>query len=37
VRVTYLVAENTIDDVVLARLEDKSQHMSAFMDHLNKK
>ena len=37
VRVTYLVAENTVDDVVLARLEDKSQHMSAFMDHLNKK
>lgn len=37
VRVTYLVAENTVDDVVLTRLEDKSQHMSAFMDHLNKK
>lgn len=37
VRVTYLVAENTVDDVVLTRLEDKSQHMSAFMDHLKKK
>jgi len=37
VRVTYLVAENTVDDVVLARLEDKSQHMDAFMDHLKSK
>ena len=37
VRVTYLVAENTIDEVVLARLENKSQHMDAFMDHLKSK
>lgn len=34
VHITYLIAEDTIDDVVLARLENKSQHMNAFMDHL---